>query len=125
MFAIAIPNLVPARMSRSRNSCETYLRQIAGAKEQYSVEHGVTNGMVAKEQLLPYLREMWPQCPAGGAYSIGSLGESPDVLFRNTPSKFNSDPLRDVPKRTVVNNFPESQRDSATKPRVARNENPG
>jgi len=81
-LAILIPNLLPPRFVTSQNACVNILRQIAGAKWQFAVEHGATNGTVTKEQLLPYFRnKAWPECPAGGTYVIGSIGESPKCSF--------------------------------------------
>jgi hypothetical protein len=42
----------------------------------FADEHGLTNNVaISKEDILPYLRNEWPECPRGGTYSIGKLDE--------------------------------------------------
>ena len=44
LAAIAIPSFMKARASARRNACINNLRQISGAKDQYALEYGGTNG---------------------------------------------------------------------------------
>ena len=77
LAAIAIPNFVKARATSQQNACINNLRQLDAAKNQWALEKGKKSGDVpTKEDLMPFLRS-WPVCPAGGAYTIGSVGESP------------------------------------------------
>lgn len=61
------------------NSCVNNLRQIAGAKEQWALEHKHTNGtLVPIPRLVPYLKgNALPPCPQGGLYTVGKVGEPP------------------------------------------------
>jgi general secretion pathway protein G len=65
------------------NICINNLRQVDGAKEQWALENGKTNGdtVVTENDIKPYLRldskGNLPQCPSGGKYVIGRLNEPP------------------------------------------------
>ena len=70
---------VEANASTQLGSCLNNLRQIDAAKEQCAYAKKLSMGTVLKvEWITPYLkRGMTPQCPAGGIYTIGALGETP------------------------------------------------
>ena len=77
LAAIAIPNFVKARQTSQTNACINNLRQIDAAKQQWALENGKkSTDTPTKEDLMPYLRS-WPKCPAGGSYTIGTVGETP------------------------------------------------
>ena len=77
LSAIAIPNFVKARTTSQQNACLNNLRQLDAAKQQWALENGKKSTDVpTKKDLLPFLRH-WPVCPAGGTYTIGSVGEPP------------------------------------------------
>jgi|WetSurMetagenome_2_1015567.scaffolds.fasta_scaffold623130_2 hypothetical protein len=72
----------PSNRGVQSNTCITNLRMINAAKEQWALEHNKTNGTaVTENELKPYMRldskENFPQCPGGGIYSIGKIGELP------------------------------------------------
>ena len=79
MMAIAIPNFVKARETAQRNACINNLRMIDAAKNEWALENSKTNGSpVTQADLLPYFKaDKFPVCPAGGAYTIGAVGEPP------------------------------------------------
>jgi len=82
MMAIAIPNFVKARDTAMQNACINNLRQIDGAKNEWALENGKTNGTpVTEADIKPYLKlkanEDFLKCPAGGTYTIGPVGENP------------------------------------------------
>lgn len=56
-----------------------HLRQIAGAKEQWTLEnHKTTNDVASWSDIKTYLlHEQMPRCPDGGTYILGRVGESP------------------------------------------------
>jgi hypothetical protein len=62
-----------------RNACINNLRQIDAAKQQWALEKNKRmNAVPAAEDLLPYLKDgVFPVCPAGGTYYIGSVAELP------------------------------------------------
>ena len=61
------------------NACINNLRQIDAAMQQCALEHRLSaTNIVTAEQILPFLmNQQLPQCPAGGTYTFGSLGEIP------------------------------------------------
>jgi len=80
-WAVVIPNLKPARVG-SQNACINNLRQIDGAKQEWALENGKTNGVICTvEDIKPYIKLNAkgdiPGCPQGGIYTIGKVGEPP------------------------------------------------
>lgn len=62
--------------------CNERLKEISLAKALLAEDDNLTNGtFVKKEQLLPYFHGKLPQCPQGGEYYIGKIGESPRCSF--------------------------------------------
>ena len=77
LAAIAIPNFVKARTTAQMNACISNLRQIDGAKQMWALEHKkVETDKPTDQDLAPYLKVQLT-CPAGGTYTINSLGEKP------------------------------------------------
>ena len=77
LAAIAIPNFVKARATSQENACINNLRQIDAAKNEWALEKSKSaTDVPTKEDISPYLHK-WPVCPAGGTYTIGSVGEKP------------------------------------------------
>ena len=74
-----LPAFIRARSESASNACVMHLRQIAGAKETWAIENrGITNGVVLWSDIKPYLgHRQVPQCPDGGTYILGRVGESP------------------------------------------------
>jgi hypothetical protein len=79
-FAIAIPNVVKARMCSSRNSCIANLKQIEGAKATWALEYQQPPTAVPTETDLfgpnRYISTT-NVCPQGGIYRLGAVGEKP------------------------------------------------
>ena len=80
--AIVIPNFIRARATSAQAGCINNLRQIDGAKNEWALENGKTNGTVAtKTDIKPYIKldskGNIPHCPSGGIYTIGKVGENP------------------------------------------------
>src|ERR1043165_8125265 len=80
-LVIVVPNLLHHRTVSSLNACSNNLRLIEGAKQQWAIGNGRTNGPVTWDDLLPYLAARGernveiPRCPKGGTYTIGNVGE--------------------------------------------------
>jgi len=73
-----LPALIRARNTSASNACVVHLRQIAGAEETWAVENHRTNGVVSWNDIKPYLwHQQVPQCPDGGTYTLGRVGEPP------------------------------------------------
>jgi hypothetical protein len=59
-------------------ACINQLRQIQGAKEQWALENGQPATVTpTSEQIAPFLKDGIPACPAGGTYTLRSVGEAP------------------------------------------------
>jgi prepilin-type N-terminal cleavage/methylation domain-containing protein len=85
LAAIAIPNFVKARSTSQANACINNMRQIDGAAQQWAVELGKTTGTTINMavDLTPYIKlnsaSSIPPCPAGGSYTVGTVGFIPQV----------------------------------------------
>src|SRR5271154_2699007 len=91
LAAIAIPNFVKARATSQANACINNLRQIDAAKNVWALENNKTNGTpVTEADIKPYIKldasGNLPKCPAGGTYTIGSVGEPPACSLGTTVS---------------------------------------
>jgi prepilin-type N-terminal cleavage/methylation domain-containing protein len=85
LAAIAIPNFVKARATSQANACINNLRQIDAACSQMALEKGETTGtaITMGTDLTPYIKltpqNTIPGCPAGGSYTVGTVGANPQV----------------------------------------------
>jgi prepilin-type N-terminal cleavage/methylation domain-containing protein len=85
LAAIAIPNFVKARATSQANACINNMRQIDAAVQQWALEtHQVTGAQPSlTTDLTPYIKlnsgSSIPACPAGGTYTVGTVGASPQV----------------------------------------------
>jgi competence protein ComGC len=84
MLAIAIPNFVKARETSQTNACINNLRQIDAAKQEWALENNKQSTDTPTPADLTHLKNnqyfkngQFPTCPAGGTYTIGSVGEPP------------------------------------------------
>jgi type II secretory pathway pseudopilin PulG len=92
LAAIAIPSFIKARQSSQQNACINNLRQIDGAKDQYAIDYGLTNGATITFSNIVVIGDYvkkFPFCPAGTnrqatvtastySYTIGAIGEDPE-----------------------------------------------
>jgi len=86
LAAIAIPNFVKARATSQANACINNMRQIDAAVNQWALENHQTTGAAAPSltsDLTPYIKlnsgNSIPGCPAGGSYTVGTVGATPQV----------------------------------------------
>ncbi len=86
LAAIAIPNFARARATSQANACINNLHQIDGAVTEWALEQGKKTGDPAPSlalDLTPYLRlnanDAIPSCPAGGSYTMGTVGAVPQI----------------------------------------------
>ena len=83
LAAIAIPNFVRARAFSQANACVNNLRQIDAAVNQFALEQRKTTGVTINypTDVTPYIKlnanGSIPPCPAGGSYTLGTLGAAP------------------------------------------------
>lgn len=84
LAAIAIPNFVKARATSQQSACINNMRQLANAVNEWSLETGQTTGAnVVNADLTPYIQlnsnSSLPPCPARGTYTVGIVGNLPQV----------------------------------------------
>lgn len=80
LLAIAVPQWVGTRSRSQQRTCISQLRAISGAKEQFAMEYGKSNGdaVLAADLVPSYLKgAALPSCPSGGAYTIQNVGTEP------------------------------------------------
>ncbi len=78
LLAIAVPNFVRARERSRAKTCVGNLKQIDSAKEQFAMENRLDEGdSVDMTDLAPDYIKSEPQCPSGGTYTTGNIGEDP------------------------------------------------
>ena len=90
LAAIAIPNFVKARATSQANACINNLRQIDAAANQFALEKGkkTTDPITYPDDLTPYIKlnsgASIPACPAGGSYTLASVGGKPACNLAGT-----------------------------------------
>jgi len=81
LAAIAIPNFVKARNTSQTNACINNLRQIDSAVQQWALETKRQDTSPAggnEASIYDYLKgQAEPDCPAGGAYTLGATVVDP------------------------------------------------
>ncbi len=78
LAGLGIPSFMKSRATAQKTRCLDNLRQIDSAKDQWAVENFANNGdPVTKEQITPYFKRGFPDCPANGAYTVNLVGENP------------------------------------------------
>ena len=84
LAAIAVPSFVRARATSQTNTCLNNLRQIDSAIDRWALEDNHTDGdavaQVGDPNILDYIKSgALPTCPAAGVYTIGAVGDVPQV----------------------------------------------
>jgi prepilin-type N-terminal cleavage/methylation domain-containing protein len=85
LAAIAIPNFVKARATSQANACINNMRQIDAAVQEFALEQHKTTGSTVTYpgDLTSYIQlnsaSSIPPCPAGGTYTVGTVGANPQV----------------------------------------------
>jgi prepilin-type N-terminal cleavage/methylation domain-containing protein len=88
LLAIAVPNFIKARESSRAKACQSNLKQIDSAKEQYAMDNRLNNGgSVAMTDLVGatnYIKAT-PACPSTTtAYTVGNIGVNPTCSIGGT-----------------------------------------
>jgi prepilin-type N-terminal cleavage/methylation domain-containing protein len=91
LLAVAIPHFVKARGNSYAKTCQSNLKNILGAKERWAMENNqdATSTPAMNELVQTYLKST-PQCPAGGTYTVGSMGELPVCNVGGTPGAYDA-----------------------------------
>jgi prepilin-type N-terminal cleavage/methylation domain-containing protein len=80
LAAVAIPNLVKARKASAATACVANLKALEGAKAFWALENKKSDSDVPGDGDLfgsDKAISRKPDCPGGGVYVIGSVGEKP------------------------------------------------
>lgn len=78
LMLIAIPNYFTARSHSETTVCIGQLRRIQDAKERWAMEnHKVGTDTPTMANLVTAYIKTTPICPAGGAYTVGQVSDSP------------------------------------------------
>lgn len=87
LAAIALPGFQRARASAQENACMNNLRMIEDAKDQFSIEEGLSDDdEVDESDLVGFLRGgVIPECPGNGDYTIGVIGTHASCSTHGTP----------------------------------------
>jgi len=86
LAAIAIPSFVHARAKSQATACINNLRQIEAAVQQVAIEKGkhVGDPVNYPDDITPYIKlnaaGSIPGCPAGGIYTLQTVGTIPQAL---------------------------------------------
>ena len=97
IIAIAVPAFLRARENSRGRACQTNLKQIDGAMEQYALEFKVPKGgSIAMTDLTKppkagtgegYLK-VEPTCPSSGTYTVTALGTAVTCSIGSTNAPF-------------------------------------
>ncbi|MBX7131051.1 MAG: prepilin-type N-terminal cleavage/methylation domain-containing protein [Fimbriimonadaceae bacterium] len=75
LLGIAAPQFVKAREASRFRACASGTRMLESAKAQWAIEQGKDeNATPSAADLAPFLK-VWPECPSGGSYALGKVGE--------------------------------------------------
>jgi len=87
LLAIAVPNFIKARETSRAKACQSNLRQIDAGKEQWAMDNKAADGdAVTMGDLVPDYIKKTPECPSGGTYTVGNVGEDPTCSIGGTHS---------------------------------------
>jgi len=78
LLGIAIPNMIKARERSAANTCQTHLRHLHDATQEWAIETKQGPGAVPQEDdLSPHYLRSYPECPSGGAYTLSAVEDVP------------------------------------------------
>jgi prepilin-type N-terminal cleavage/methylation domain-containing protein len=86
LAAIGIPSFLHARTRSQATACVNNLRQIETAVQQVAIEKGKHIGDIVSypDDITPYIKlnseGSIPPCPAGGNYSLQTVGTIPQAI---------------------------------------------
>ena len=88
--AIASPNFIRSRGDSPRyKSCVANLKQLESAKTEYAAKYHLSAGAALPEGCLwatgSFIKSQ-PECPSGGEYTVGVVGETPTCSIRGKHS---------------------------------------
>lgn len=95
LLSIAVPSWFRARGTARAKGCQNNLKQIIGAKERWAMDNrkDATDTPAMTDLATDYLK-VTPECPSGGAYTIGNLSETPTCSIGGTPGDTDAHAIR-------------------------------
>jgi prepilin-type N-terminal cleavage/methylation domain-containing protein len=92
LLAIAVPNFIRARESSRAKACQSNLKQIDSAKEQWAMDNRVAAGGAVSglSLLVPSYIKSTPVCPSSGTYTTGSIGTNPTCSVGGTAGAYDA-----------------------------------
>ena len=96
LLAVAIPNFLRARETSRARSCQSNLRMIASAKEQWAMDNrrGGSDTPTALELVTSYIKGTdgeLPACPSNGSYDIAPMSSWPSCSLGTNASTDETD----------------------------------
>ena len=88
LLAIAVPQFLRAKQQSLAKVCISNLRELEYGKELYAADQKLQNGAPCTlTDLWPaYLKGIaFPDCPAGGTYTTGAIGDTPTCSLNSGP----------------------------------------
>lgn len=84
VLAIALPNFIKSSESSQKIVCIANLEKIDGAIDQWALAHNIKTGRAIPESdeseiFDNFVKGGKPKCPAGGQYTLHSVGVKPQV----------------------------------------------
>jgi len=86
LAAIAIPNFIKARATSQQTACLNNLRPFDAAIDMWALGTGQSTGApidvaaaLSSNYLKMNINNSVPACPASGTYSVGNVGDAPQV----------------------------------------------
>ena len=78
LAAVAIPNLIKARTNAQIRACQSNMRTIEFAIQEWAIDKRKANDSeVSLEELEGYFKDGIPECPSGGEYELFTVEEKP------------------------------------------------
>jgi len=103
LAGIAIPSFISARSRAQQTACIVNMKMIEGAKDQWALSQGVTNGNPNEAALAPYLPNSKKLiCPAGGTYTYHAVGQEPECSKHGTISENTASSIQPHPASMPV-----------------------
>ena len=91
LLAIAVPNFIRAREGSRAKSCQSNLKQIESAKEQWAMDtKASTTASPAMTDLTPNYIKSTPACPSSGTYTLGNMSATPTCSIGGTAGQYNA-----------------------------------
>lgn len=83
LLSVVIPSYIKSTEASMKTVCINNLRKIDAAIEEWAAENHVMSGTQPTQEqegeIYSYIRNGKPSCPAGGGYTIYTVGSVPQV----------------------------------------------